>query len=444
MDVPPIPGSGRNRIYQVIIWAAFVVLCFALYGLQVWAQKHSDTQPTANVSVEVLVAAKAVVGVQQFPGVQQQHLDKALKDAEFLSRTMLDRIALLPVRAEVQGREAALEKSRGIEIDEGTTAEQLLTLVQEIYSKETVVSKADQTFITKHLGWNGKLLLCHAESPDVDCDRIKAAAFRTAIVNIATLFVGGGAALIGLVALIVGIVVWKTGSLKLRYAGSTAESPSYRVAYAEMAILALVVLMLAPSIFAILPAPLPLLSLLVVLASFTYLRVRGEPMARIRQALGWHLGKGLFHELGAGVVGYLAGLPVIVLGFIVSKLLATAFDIRPQHPIVNYFRDGNPILLVTAFLFATVWAPVAEESVFRGTLFHGLRSHFGPIITGLLTGLAFAVVHPQGWTTIPVLGSIGFVLAMIREWRGSLIASMVAHAVHNGIVMAIAAMTIMG
>jgi membrane protease YdiL (CAAX protease family) len=36
---------------------------------------------------------------------------------------------------------------------------------------------------------------------------------------------------------------------------------------------------------------------------------------------------------------------------------------------------------------------------------------------------------------IPALSGLAFGFALIREWRGSLIASMTAHAVHNGILV---------
>jgi membrane protease YdiL (CAAX protease family) len=47
----------------------------------------------------------------------------------------------------------------------------------------------------------------------------------------------------------------------------------------------------------------------------------------------------------------------------------------------------------------------------------------------------FAAIHPQGWVAIPVLGGIAMMLAGLREWRGSLIASMTAHAINNGVAV---------
>jgi membrane protease YdiL (CAAX protease family) len=36
---------------------------------------------------------------------------------------------------------------------------------------------------------------------------------------------------------------------------------------------------------------------------------------------------------------------------------------------------------------------------------------------------------------VPVLGMIGFTLCAVRQWRGSIIAPMTAHALNNGAVL---------
>jgi len=48
------------------------------------------------------------------------------------------------------------------------------------------------------------------------------------------------------------------------------------------------------------------------------------------------------------------------------------------------------------------------------------------------------MVHPQGWIAVPALSAIAMVLAALREWRGSLIAPMAAHALSNFIVLTLA------
>ena len=92
--------------------------------------------------------------------------------------------------------------------------------------------------------------------------------------------------------------------------------------------------------------------------------------------------------------------------------------------------------MVQLFLLASVVAPLVEETMFRGALYHYLRGSWRWAASAGTAALLFAAVHPQGWTTIPAIGAIGFNLATIREWRGSLAASITAHAMNNAIVCA--------
>jgi len=155
--------------------------------------------------------------------------------------------------------------------------------------------------------------------------------------------------------------------------------------------------------------------------------------AEIRYGLGWHKGRGFLREVGAGLVGYITGLPLIGLGMLASMLLMRYFGEPGQggHPIQDMPID-SPIDILQLYLLASVMAPLVEETMFRGALFHHLRRRFPWIISTLIVTVIFAAIHPQGWVAIPVLGCVAVVLAGIREWRGSLIGSITAHAIHNG------------
>ena len=52
----------------------------------------------------------------------------------------------------------------------------------------------------------------------------------------------------------------------------------------------------------------------------------------------------------------------------------------------------------------------------------------------MIVALLFAAIHPQGWVGVPVLTGIAMSFAFIREWRGSIVAPVVAHALNNGAV----------
>ena len=105
--------------------------------------------------------------------------------------------------------------------------------------------------------------------------------------------------------------------------------------------------------------------------------------------------------------------------------------IHPTHPIVFDIEHSGPWKLVGLYLLAGVWAPVVEETVFRGAFYPHVRSWGGTVLAAALTGLIFAVIHPQGLVAVPFIMTLGFTLAMLRQWRGSLVASMTAHSLHN-------------
>ena len=125
------------------------------------------------------------------------------------------------------------------------------------------------------------------------------------------------------------------------------------------------------------------------------------------------------------IVARLIGLVFVLIAVSMVTFFLTRLTSGPgpSHPIMNELRGGWAHVLAIYFL-ACVWAPVMEETMFRGALFNHLRGRLGWLMSSLIVGLLFALVHPQGWTAIPVLGSIGAVLASVREWRGSLIGPM--------------------
>lgn len=164
--------------------------------------------------------------------------------------------------------------------------------------------------------------------------------------------------------------------------------------------------------------------------------LRGQSWAQLKGGLGWYTGRGVLREALAGIAGYLAGLPIVIVGGIITVVLVSLTNSNATHPIVLSETKGFwPV--VELFLLASVFAPLVEETMFRGALFNHLRQRSGWLLSAGLSAFIFAAIHPQGWTAIPVLGSIGFVFAGIREWRGSFFASAAAHATNNTVVLAL-------
>ncbi len=179
--------------------------------------------------------------------------------------------------------------------------------------------------------------------------------------------------------------------------------------------------------------------------------IRGISWRAFFGSMGIHRGKGVLREVGAGVVGYVGVLAIasigilltLVLAFVVNHInAATAISqeggapVGPvTHPIVGWIYEGGWKVRILCFLLAAGFAPLFEEMFFRGALHRALRGRFRFLPAALITGVIFAALHPQGWMGIPALASIGIGFSLLREWRDSLIAPMVAHAINNGVLV---------
>lgn len=162
--------------------------------------------------------------------------------------------------------------------------------------------------------------------------------------------------------------------------------------------------------------------------------LRGIKWDSICQDIGLHRGRGVLRELVAGLGGYLACLPLVALTLVLVLFLQRLTHQDASHPIQQMLGEVHPVWI---YLLAAVFAPVTEEVMFRGLLFTHLRSRMGVMSSGLINGLIFAAIHPQGWIAIPTLCTIALILSWIREWRGSLIGPMMAHAFNNAVVVTI-------
>lgn len=175
--------------------------------------------------------------------------------------------------------------------------------------------------------------------------------------------------------------------------------------------------------------------------------VRGMSFSRWCADMGWHRGRGVAREIGAGIAGYLAGLPLYILMAMVVVVLMMLWSLiktalggeespPPSNKITELVEGGGPLVLLMIYLLATVWAPVVEESIFRGALFRHLRRRTGLILSALVSAAVFAVLHGYIVAGLLMVGTLGFWFALMREWRGSIIPCVTGHAIHNGFVLA--------
>ena len=270
-------------------------------------------------------------------------------------------------------------------------------------------------------------------------EEIQKRSFRTLAVFGGTLFgafLFGG---IGLVLLIVAGVKASNGTLRPAGVASPGAAPVLLEAFALFLALFLVAQVLGWTIHGAAQIIVMILAV-VVLMAWPLKRTELSGKA-VRQACGLYRGRGVIREAFAGVAGYLAILPLAALGLILTLVLTQVGEaVRGEavppasHPIVG-LMDGGWGELALVFFLASILAPVIEEISFRGAFYGAVRHRWSFVASGLITGFIFAVIHPQGIFAVPPLMAVGFGLAMIREWRGSLIAPMVAHAINNSVLL---------
>jgi membrane protease YdiL (CAAX protease family) len=257
--------------------------------------------------------------------------------------------------------------------------------------------------------------------------------------------IAGLAFLIGFVLFVIALALVLSGKIRPRMNAQRHWSHAQRTLLLEGFLLFLVSFVVVALAAGLIEAVtgldlLPVLIWLLLLTAFWPL-VRGMPWRDLHLALGWHANgaglRGAIKEASLGVVGYLAGLPVVLAFLMVSFLLISLTQSKPSHPAATEAMNADLWTAIKLFVLASLWAPIVEETVFRGLLYYNMRKWAGPILSALVVAFIFAVIHPQGLALVPALMGLAVVFALMREWRGSIIGPMVAHGLHNAFVISL-------
>lgn len=138
------------------------------------------------------------------------------------------------------------------------------------------------------------------------------------------------------------------------------------------------------------------------------------------------------------------GILVVDLSFCwPSMALSLAF----QYPPTKYDNIAFLLVLFThnwlaiaiLFLAVAILGPIFEEIVLRGILYRGLRRHWGVTPSVVFSALVFALMHcqPTPWLLFHKF-IFGAVAALGVEKTKSIVPSIVAHMLNNGILLLLA------
>lgn len=139
---------------------------------------------------------------------------------------------------------------------------------------------------------------------------------------------------------------------------------------------------------------------------------------------------------------WLISFPIVLfLSQLLDWSVAHLFHVKeiPEQLAVHFLKMtfGNPLYLFLTILTIVFFAPIIEETLFRGFLQSFIRQHLGPKKAIGITATLFAFFHyspEQGLGNIPIVGSLlalALFLGFVYEKKGSLFAPIALHASFN-------------
>ncbi len=445
---------GPKRPVTIVSWLIIAAATGLLMVLAAVPPDAGDSQsvgggdPMLEMEAWLVLAQEVMV-----PGS-----GRAAFDEIDVSNSPDRRLRLAAVAAAIDGPEAG--KALVAEVQQGLAASE----TEPTDFQRRVIDELDRVFagsasqtviedVQEDLGWFGQLAVVASEDGGEGrqqrLESLLGDAMNTLFVLIAGLGLLG---LIGLVLLILGAIKAFQGGLRSRLHALSRHDGVYAETFALWIIVFEIILIGAAFVAEDVPEHMRLavsiVGFFLSLGVLAWPVIRGVPWETVRRDIGWTRGRGLGIELGCGLVGYAAAIPIAAVGLLLTLLLIVLA--APEggassaaHPIVGELAGGGWAARIQVLVMASLAAPIVEETMFRGVLYRQVRSAAGRLAPWLsiaaaaaVTSLVFALIHPQGVLAVPALAALAVAFSLAREWRGSLIAPMVMHGVSNGIVMA--------
>ncbi len=386
-------GEELGREMGVSEWLSWVVILSSvvlIVALPLLLRERlaavAEAQAYEKPDVAMLMAGRYAVGTEHlFKGIRGGAAPKSAtkintdmtQSIDQEARNGPDKLRAAIVRAELEGGEAGLKAVNDVAAAYPKEADDA-AILRKIYGGGGDFPD-DATWKSFHErnGWFADLAASFGKP---DSDSLRAATLRGGIITLVgtlvLLLFAVGMATIGVVLLIVAGVYFFKGKLPPKFPrtlGAVGDKRLFVQCFAIYLGGALVlgavikyVLMLG-GIWGSLALPAAFA------AALFWPKWRGMTWREWRMNVGLHSGAGVIRELFSGAVGYVAGLPIFGAGIAATIIITKLSGANPTHPITREI-SADPWTLAGLFVLASVWAPITEELMFRGSLFVHLEA----------------------------------------------------------------------
>ena len=130
----------------------------------------------------------------------------------------------------------------------------------------------------------------------------------------------------------------------------------------------------------------------------------------------------------------LLAIAVIAVAEIVFSVFATALFGDRSMANMSLGRIAPPpsrLEWMAFAILAVLAAPVAEEIFFRGMLYNALRQRLPVAAAAPLQAIVFGLLHPFDPVSMAQVALIGLGLALVYEWRQTLLTPIIMHGLRN-------------
>lgn len=144
------------------------------------------------------------------------------------------------------------------------------------------------------------------------------------------------------------------------------------------------------------------------------------------------------NDVGYGIGGWFLYFAAMILVVHLVKSTVPGLDLEQQQEL-GYSRNVVGPALLVAFAGLVLLPPLAEEILFRGFLYTGLRSKLPVMAAAIITSVLFGVAHlewgsdnPLHWAAALDTLILSFVLIYLRHTQRSLWPAIFLHMFKNG------------